>query len=180
MPCRWHGEVSCTTLLAPTVWSNEHRRVAAPSPYLKPLRRLREGRDLKRGASPRSSNHLRQVVRDRGGSHGRHSVRWMKRPVDRSVHSQHGILRIRANLVKPSRYRGHPRQPIWNMLFSPRPSPSCLDSVCDLSLTPAAGDLSQNRRGGKGLFEPAHLVSWQWDERQAWPCLLQKEARQSW
>lgn len=174
MPCRWHGEVSCTTLLAPTVCSNGHRRVGTPGSYLKPLRRSREGWDVKPGASPRSSNHLRQVVRDRGGSHGRHSVRWMKRPGGRSVHSQHGILRIRASLAKPLRYQGHPRQPIWNALFAPRPARSCLDSACDLGLMPAAGDLSQNRPGEKGLSEPAHLVSWQWDEWQAGLGLIQR------
>jgi hypothetical protein len=72
------------------------------------------------------------------------------------------------------RYQGHPRQPIWNALFSPRPARSCLDSACDLGLMPAAGDLSQNRPGEKGLSEPAHLVSWQWDEWQAGLGLIQR------
>ena len=159
MPCRWHGEVSCTTLLAPTVCSNGHRRVGTPGFYLKLLRRSREGWDLKLEASPRSSNHLRRVGRDQGGWHGRHFSRWMKKLGDRSAHSQHGILQTRASLVGPSRYQGHPRQPKSNGLCSFRPSRSCLDSVCDLGLMPAAGDLSQNRRGGKGLSEPAHVVS---------------------
>ena len=174
MPCRWHGEVSCTTLLVPTVWSNGHRRVGTPGSYVKPLRQSREGRVLRLGVSPKSSNHLRQVVQDRGGLHGRHVVRWMKRPVDRSGHSRPGSLRIRASLAKPLRYQGHPRQPISNGLFSLRPSCSCLDPACDLALMPAAGDLSQNQRGEKGLSEPAHLVSWQWDEWQAGLCLFEE------
>ena len=178
MPFRWHGEVSCTALLAPTVWSNGHRRVGTPGFYLKPLRQSREGRDLKLGASPRSSNHLRQVVQDRGGLHGRHVVRRMKRPVDRSVHSQHGILRIRASLVRPSRYQGHPRQPKWTALCLIRSSRSCLDSACDLGLMPAARDLSQNRRRGKGLSEPAHLVLWQWEEWQVGLCLFEEAQHQ--
>jgi hypothetical protein len=72
------------------------------------------------------------------------------------------------------RYQGHPRQPIWNALCSLRSSRSCLDSACDLGLMPAAGDLSQNRRGGKGLSEPAHLVSRQWDAHQAGLGLIQR------
>jgi hypothetical protein len=173
MPCRWLGEVSCTALLVPTVWSNGHRRVGTPGSYVKPLRQSREGRELRLGVFPKSSNHLRQVIQDRGGLHGRHVVRWMKRPVDRFGHSRPGSLRIRASPAKPLRYQGHPRQPIWNALFSLRPSRSCLHSACDLGLMSAAGNLSQHP-ARKELSEPAHVVLWQWDACQAGLCLFEE------
>ena len=137
-PCRWHGEVSRIILLGPMVLSNGHTRVGARGPYSKPLRRSREVRDEKLGASLKSSSHLHQGVQDRGGLHGRHAVRWMRRPGDRSVHSQHEILRIRASLATPSRCQGRLPQPIRNRPSSVQPSRSYLALALESDPTPVS------------------------------------------